>query len=207
MKQGRFIVIEGCDGSGKTTVSTAVFDMLKNDGVDVIYTREPGGIDIAEQIRNVILNPKNTAMDVRTEALLYAASRRQHLVEKILPALEKGQVVLCDRFVYSSLAYQGYARQIGIDEVWDINQFAIEGHLPDAVIYLHIDAQTGLNRIQTRTFLDRLDQEGIDFHNRVYEGYEQVLQTYGKDAVIVDASRSISEVVADVYRLVSQAIQ
>ena len=108
--QGKFITFEGPDGSGKTTCAKGVYDKLKKEGYDVIYTREPGGIEIAEEIRNIILDPKNTKMDARCEALLYAASRRQHLVEKVLPALAKGQIVLCDRFVDSSLAYQGVGR-------------------------------------------------------------------------------------------------
>ena len=129
MDRGWFIVFEGCDGSGKTTVSQGVYQNLIDKGYPVIYTREPGGIDIAEQIRNVILDPKNTAMDSKTEALLYAASRRQHLVEKVIPALEAGKIVICDRFIDSSLAYQGYARHLGIENVYAINQFAVEGHM------------------------------------------------------------------------------
>lgn len=126
MSKGLFITFEGNDGCGKTTISTQVYEKMKEAGYPVIYTREPGGIDIAEQIRGVILDPKNTAMDARTEALLYAASRRQHLVEKVLPALANGMIVLCDRFIDSSLAYQGIGRNIGIDEILKINEFAIE---------------------------------------------------------------------------------
>ena len=136
--KGFFITFEGPDGSGKTTISTKVQQKLVEMGYDAIYTREPGGIEIAEQIRNVILDPKNTAMDPKTEALLYAASRRQHLVEKVIPALEKGQIIICDRFIDSSLAYQGYARHLGIDEVYAINEFAIEGHFPDTTIFLNL---------------------------------------------------------------------
>ncbi|MRR18448.1 MAG: dTMP kinase, partial [Deltaproteobacteria bacterium] len=117
MRNGLFITLEGPDGSGKTTVSQYLMKALVQRGFDVVVTREPGGIEIAEQIRHVILDPKNTAMDVKTEALLYAASRRQHLIEKVLPALSEGKLVLCDRFVDSSLAYQGVGRGIGFDEV------------------------------------------------------------------------------------------
>ena len=157
MKKGLFITFEGNDGSGKTTISKMAYEKLMDMGYPVVYTREPGGIDIAEQIRHVILDPKNTAMDARCEALLYAASRRQHLVEKVLPALAKHQIVLCDRFVDSSLVYQGIARGIGIEEVYKINEFAIEGHLPDATIFLHVVLHTGLSRIETRGEKDRLD--------------------------------------------------
>ena len=116
MKKGSFIVIEGPDGSGKTTIALRLKEIL-SEKYDIVHTREPGGIDIAEQIRNIILDPKNTAMEAKTEALLYAASRRQHLVEKVIPALKRGSIVLCERFVYSSLVYQGYARGLGIDAV------------------------------------------------------------------------------------------
>ena len=138
MRKGLLITFEGNDGSGKTTISKRVYEALKEKGYPVIYTREPGGIDIAEQIRRVILDPANTAMDARTEALLYAASRRQHLVEKIIPALSKGEIVLCDRFVDSSLPNQGVGRGIGMDEVWKINEFALEGHMPHATIFLSL---------------------------------------------------------------------
>ena len=141
MKKGYFITFEGPDGSGKTTVSTAVAKRLQEAGIESIYTREPGGIEIAEQIRSVILDPANTAMDSKTEALLYAAARRQHLIEKVLPALEAGKVVICDRFVDSSLAYQGFGRNLGIEEVLSINEFAIEGHWPDKTLYLDLAPQ------------------------------------------------------------------
>lgn len=126
MNKGLFITFEGGEGAGKTTVLTKVEQWLKEKGHALLRTREPGGITIAEKIRTVILDIEHTEMDGRTEALLYAAARRQHLVEKVLPALEKGNIVLCDRFIDSSLAYQGYARGLGIDEVLSINEFAIE---------------------------------------------------------------------------------
>ena len=130
MKKGLFITIEGPDGSGKTTVSKAVADKLLAEGYQVRYTREPGGSAISEKIRDIILDPANTEMDPRTEALLYAASRRQHLVDIVLPLIEQGVTVISDRFVDSSIAYQGYGRQIGADEVYAINAFAIENYMP-----------------------------------------------------------------------------
>lgn len=169
-------------------------------GYPVIYTREPGGIDIAEQIRNVILNPKNTAMDARCEALLYAASRRQHLVEKVLPALDKGQIVLCDRFLDSSLVYQGIARGIGVQEVYDINAFAIEGHLPDATIFLSVDLEVGLSRVSSRGNKDRLDQEGIKFHKRVAQGYDMIKERYKERMHIIDANQTVEEVEASTLK-------
>ena len=194
MQKGLFITFEGNDGSGKTTISQMAYEKLKEMGYPVIYTREPGGIDIAEQIRKVILDPKNTAMDARCEALLYAASRRQHLVEKVLPALEKHQIVLCDRFVDSSLVYQGIARGIGVDEVYRINEFAIEGHLPDATIFLEVSLETGLARVSSRGNLDRLDQEGMEFHQMVAQGYDQIKEKFADRMHIVDANKDVDVV-------------
>ena len=207
MKQGIFITFEGPDGSGKTTVSRYVYEKLLNEGYPVVYTREPGGIDIAEQIRHIVLDPKNTAMDVKTEALLYAASRRQHFVEKVLPALNEGKIVLCDRFVDSSLAYQGIARNIGFNAVLSINEFAIEGHYPDLTVYLNLDAETGIKRIENRTFLDRLDQESIDFHVAVVKGYQTVLERFKERIQIVDASQAIPKVQADAYAIVLNKVK
>lgn len=203
MKYGKFITFEGPDGSGKTTVSKAVLKRLQEDGIAVVYTREPGGSEIAEQIRDVILNPENVKMDARCEALLYAASRRQHLVEIVLPNLEKGVHVISDRFVDSSLAYQGYARGIGMDEVMSINQFAIEAHMPDVTIYLDIPADVGLKRISSgRDVLDRLDQEDLSFHEKVFAGYQKVIATYRDRMILIDATKSLDEVIEESYRVV-----
>ncbi len=203
MKKALFITFEGPDGSGKTTVSKKVIERLLADGYKVTYSREPGGSDIAEQIRKVILDPENTAMDARTEALLYAASRRQHLVEKVLPVLAEGTTVICDRFIDSSLAYQGCGREIGIEEVYSINQFAIEGHMPDRTIFLNIDAETGLARIQRgRDYLDRLDQESVAFHERVHAGYQEVIRRYADRMTVIDASRDVDAVTEDAYQAV-----
>lgn len=198
MKKGMFITFEGPDGSGKTTVSSGVYEKLLQEGYDVLYTREPGGIDIAEQIRSVILDPKNTAMDARCEALLYAASRRQHLVEKVLPALQANKIVICDRFVDSSLAYQGVGRHLGIEEVLQINQFAIEGKMPDKTIYLDLSAEEGLARISSRARVkDRLDQEAISFHQDVYDGYQQIVERFKDRMIIVDALKPAEKVIEE----------
>lgn len=194
MSTGLFISFEGPDGSGKTTVSSFVVEKLVNLGYDVVHTREPGGIDIAEQIRHVILEPKNTLMDSKTEALLYAASRRQHLIEKILPALEAGKIVICDRFVDSSLAYQGVGRDIGFEEVLMINKFAIEDRFPDLTVYLDLPADVGLQRIKDRLYLDRLDQETLDFHAKVVEGYKQVIAYFSHRIQVINANQAIENV-------------
>ena len=168
-----FITLEGPEGSGKTTAVKTAVQKLQELGYEIVQTREPGGTPIAEQIRNVILDKANTAMDPRTEALLYAASRRQHLVEKVWPAIKEGKIVICDRYLDSSLAYQGFGRQIGMQEVLDINLFAIDNTYPDMTIYLDVDEQVGLDRLKDRAFKDRLDQESIDFHHRVKDGYQK----------------------------------
>lgn len=200
--KGLFITFEGPDGSGKTTIATRVVEELKKKGFEVVHTREPGGIDIAEQIRNVILDPKNTRMDGKTEALLYAASRRQHLVERVYPALNNGQIVICERFLDSSLAYQGYGRQLGFDEILSINAFAIDGTYPDKTIYLAIDEEKGLERIKDRSFKDRLDKESIDFHHRVSEGYQEVLRRFSDRICVIDASNDIETVTSDCLNVI-----
>lgn len=203
---GIFITLEGPDGSGKTTIANRIVKTLEEKGFSCVHTREPGGIDIAEQIRNVILDPKNTSMDPRTEALLYAASRRQHLVEKVFPALKENKIVICERFLDSSLAYQGFGRNLGFDEVLKINEFAIEDCFPDLTIYLDINEEEGLKRIGDRAFKDRLDQESIDFHHRVKQGYDEVLKRFKDRIVIVDAANSIEEVTNECVNIILDKI-
>ncbi len=205
--KGIFVTFEGPDGSGKTTISTLVQQRLVELGYDAIYTREPGGIEIAEKIRDIILDPANKTMDAKTEALLYAASRRQHLVEKVLPAIRAGKIVICDRFVDSSLAYQGYGRGLGIDEVFAMNQFAIEGYMPDVTIFLDLNAEEGLKRIETRAFKDRLDLESSNFHQQVCKGYQIVLEKYRHRMKVVDATQSIEKVVNDSLTLILDLIK
>ena len=207
MCNGLFITFEGNDGSGKTTISKLAYEKLKEAGYPVIYTREPGGIDIAEQIRHVILDPKNTAMDPRCEALLYAASRRQHLIEKVLPALADHKIVLCDRFIDSSLVYQGYARGIGVDEVYRINEFAIEGHMPQATVFLSVTLETGLSRVNNRGNLDRLDSEGMEFHKKVAEGYDMIKEKFKDRMYVVDANKDIDSVLEDTMQTLLEIIK
>ncbi len=207
MKKALFITIEGPDGSGKTTVSKAIYEKLSSEGYKLKLTREPGGSKIAEQIRNIILDIKNSEMDARCEALLYAAARRQHLVDKVLPALRDGVSVISDRFIDSSLAYQGVGRKIGIENVWQINQFAIDDCLPDKTIYLDIDAQVGLKRIQReRNHLDRLDKEELSFHQLVFKGYQEVLKLFPDRFIKVDASQDIQKVIKDTYAIVKELL-
>ena len=204
--KGYFITLEGPDGSGKTTVTNAVCEKLEQMGYQIVHTREPGGIEIAEQIRSVILDPKNTAMDAKTEALLYAASRRQHLVERVFPALKQGKIVICERFLDSSLAYQGYGRQLGFDEVLSINLFATDNIYPDLTVYLDVDEEIGLSRLKDRSFKDRLDQESIDFHHRVSQGYKEVLKRFKDRICIVDASKPLDEVIDNTLNTILKLI-
>lgn len=204
---GKFITFEGPDGSGKTTVSKIVAAKLQSEGYKVLLTREPGGIDISEQIRNIILDKRNTKMEARTEALLYAASRRQHLVEKVKPALDQGYLVICDRFVDSSLAYQGVARNIGIDEVYQMNLFAIGNIMPDATVFFDLPYEMGLARInQGDRATDRLDLETNDFHKKVYDGYMIICDKFKDRITKIDASRSIDEVVEQVMTVIKSKL-
>lgn len=176
--KGYWISFEGGEGSGKTTLIEMLRQELELRGHDVIVTREPGGVRIAEQIREIILRLDNTAMDPITEALLFAASRRQHLVEKVLPALERGQVVLMDRYVDSSIAYQGYARELGMTQIRQLNEFAIQGALPDITFWIDLDPEIGLSRIaDSGRVVNRLDKETRLFHERVRQGYRQIAET------------------------------
>ncbi|MET3852337.1 MULTISPECIES: dTMP kinase [unclassified Paenibacillus] len=203
---GAFITLEGGEGSGKTTVIGKIGEYFNRLAIPYMMTREPGGIEIAEKIREIILNPSHTAMDARTEALLYAASRRQHLAEKVEPALEKGITVICDRFVDSSLVYQGYARGLGMDEVWAINQFAIHDRMPDLTFYLDIEPETGLQRIAANQGreVNRLDLEGLSFHQKVREGYRIIASRYPERIVVIDASKEQSAVEQDIIRVLQE---
>ncbi|WP_326511880.1 dTMP kinase [Clostridium intestinale] len=209
MGKGMFITFEGGDGAGKSTVINKVYEELVEKNLSCMITREPGGIDIAEQIREVILNVKNTKMDARTEALLYAAARRQHLAEKVVPALEEGKIVLCDRFLHSSLAYQGYARGLGIEEVYEINKFAIDSYMPDLVILFDIEPKLGLERINKNKGreINRLDKENMDFHDKVREGYSILMEKYNHNIVKVDASGEVDEVYLEVSKIINENIE
>ncbi|WEK54257.1 MAG: dTMP kinase [Candidatus Cohnella colombiensis] len=205
---GTFITFEGGEGAGKTTLIHALARKLQHKGHEVLITREPGGIPIAEAIRAVILNKENTAMDARTEALLYAAARRQHLAEKVFPALARGVDVLCDRFIDSSLVYQGIARGLGLEAVWSINRFATEGCMPDLTLYLDLEPEVGLKRIQANDEreLNRLDLENLDFHQMVRAGYQQVAEQFNDRIVTLDADVSAEELTEQAWKLVEDKL-
>ncbi len=195
--KGIFISFEGPDGSGKSTQIRLFSQYLKDSGFDVVLTREPGGTPISEKIRSIILDPENEEMDGMTEALLYAASRAQHVAQLIKPALDEGKVVLTDRFMDSSIAYQGYARGLG-DKIRIINEYAIGGVHPDLTFFIDISPEEGLKRAGRRNKLDRLEKESIAFHNAVYEGYRALFDIYRDRYVIIDGSKSIDAVSKDV---------
>ncbi|MBA8896946.1 dTMP kinase [Clostridium saccharobutylicum] len=208
MTKGLFIVFEGGEGTGKTTAIEAIYNWLIENNFKCIKTREPGGIKISEEIRQVILNKNNTAMDGRTEALLYAAARRQHLVEKVIPALQNETIVLCDRFIDSSLAYQGYARGLGIEEVMSINKFAIGEYMPDISILFDLDPKIGLERISSsnQREINRLDLEKLDFHENVRVGYNIVYENNKHRIIKIDASKSKENVISDIKKILKAKI-
>ena len=206
---GHFITLEGGEGAGKTSVLHNLKKKLIDKGYDVLTTREPGGIEIAEKIRKVILDPSHTKMDARTEALLYAAARRQHLIEKVYPALETGKVVLCDRFIDSSLAYQGYARGLGIDEVFAINEFAIQDCMPSLTLFFNIEPKKGLQRIASNKNRERnrLDLEKIQFHESVYEGYQILMRKFPDRIKELNADQTIEKVVKEAFDYVISYVE
>lgn len=199
-----FITLEGPEGSGKTTAVETAVNKLMEMGYQIVRTREPGGTPIAEQIRNVILDKNNTAMDPRTEALLYAASRRQHLVEKVWPALKEGKIVICDRYLDSSLAYQGGARGLGVDNILNINLFATENTWPDLTLLFDIKPEIGLERIakNANREVNRLDLEKIEFHNKVRQTFLDLSKRYPERFVVIDASQSREKVAEDTLQAI-----
>lgn len=203
-----FVTIEGPEGSGKSSVTKEVVKLLEAEGETVVLTREPGGTPIAEEIRNVILDKANTAMDPVTEALLYAASRRQHLVEKIWPLSKEGKIVISDRFLDSSLAYQGGARGIGIDKVLALNQYATDGFYPDLTLLFDLDPRIGMQRIAANNNreVNRLDLEKIEFHDKVRQTFLELAKRFNDRFVVLDASKPFDEVVQDAYKAINDRI-
>ena len=191
---GKFITLEGPDGSGKSTIINLIGDYLKQNKIEFISTREPGGTLIGEEIRDIIIDNRNTNMVPETEALLFAAARAQHVHERIIPAIEDGKIVICDRFLLSSLAYQGVGRNLGIEEVKQINDFGISGIYPDLILFFNIDSEITLERKTNLEGGDRLEQEGSMFHNKVYKGYMELIKEYSKNLIIIDATKTIDEV-------------
>lgn len=200
--RGLFIVLEGPDGSGKSTMAEMIGDYYKKAGREIIFTREPGGTKISEQIRGIILDNNNSEMAYTTEALLYAASRAQHVAEFIKPNLEDGKVVISERYVYSSIVYQGIGRNLGIQKVREINDFAINGLKPDLVLFFDIDPEKALNRKLSKGDSDRLENEKLEFHKNVYEGYKNIMEYYD-EIISIDADKSADELFDDIKNIIN----
>ncbi|WP_227003875.1 dTMP kinase [Salicibibacter halophilus] len=207
MGRGRFITFEGGEGSGKTSVIPRIASRLEADGHETLVSREPGGVASAEKIRHLLLSDEEEELDRYTEVLLFAAARRQHLVEKIIPALEAGKIVLCDRYLDSSLVYQGYASGVGIEQVREINLFAVQHWLPDRTFFLDIPIEVGLARIaQNAREENRLDQKGRAFHEQVRNGYH-LLATEAADRFrMINADASISHVEENIYASIREML-
>lgn len=186
--KGTFITFEGCEGAGKSTQIRLLSQYLAEQGKECVVTREPGGSAISEAIRAVILDGKNTAMTDECEALLYAAARAQHLSDTVLPALEAGKTVLCDRYIFSSFAYQGYGRGLDMEFLRAVNSFALQGHMPDITLFLDIPPRSAFERKHGADRNDRIEQAGEAFHARVYQGYLRLAEEYPGQIVRVDCS-------------------
>jgi dTMP kinase len=200
---GLFITLEGPDGSGKTTQAQLLVEWLQDEGRDVLLTREPGGSDIGNQIRDVLHDSGNTAMSARTEFLLYSASRAQHVSRTILPSLASGTIVISDRYADSSLAYQGYGRGLDLEVLRTVTAFATQGLTPDLTLYFDIAAGDGLERrLLGGEEWNRMDGEALAFHRRVREGYLELARVEPERWELIDANRPIGEVHADVKQLV-----
>lgn len=209
MKQGTLISIEGPEGAGKSSVLEALLPRLENAGIAYITTREPGGVEIAEKIREVILDPSHTEMDPKTELLLYIASRRQHLAERVLPALKAGKLVIMDRFIDSSVAYQGFGRGLAVADIEWLNQFATDGLKPNRTFYFDIDVEEGLARIAKSASreVNRLDLEGLSLHQKVRQGYLAILEKEPQRVVKIDASQPFDQVVEDTWLLLKEVLE
>lgn len=192
MDKGLFITFEGPDGSGKTTQIERLKTFIQSKGYDAILTREPGGTAIGEKLREIVLDKQYMEMDYMTEALIYAAARAQHVEQIIKPALEGGKTVICDRFIDSSIVYQGYGRKLG-DCVRVINEYAVRGCFPDITFLLKVDPEIGKLRIKADD-QDRLELEKMDYHRAVYRAYEELEKNYPERIIGIDAGRSIDEI-------------
>ncbi len=200
--KGLFIVLEGPDGSGKSTMANKIGEYYKLKGKEIEFTREPGGTNISEKIRELILDNNNVEMDYRTEALLYAAARAQLVSQKIIPWLEKGKVVISERFVYSSLVYQGLGRGLNLEDIKKINDFATCNIVPNLVLLFDIDPEKALNRKLRFNNGDRLENENISFHRRVYDGYKKIASYY-PEIKTINAERSIEELFEEIKNIIN----
>ena len=203
-----FITFEGPDGSGKTTQARLLAEWLRERGYEVVLSREPGGTDIGDQIRTVLHDPANGAMDARTEILLYSASRAQHVAQRIRPALAAGQIVVSDRYADSTLAYQGYGRGLDLETLRQITDFATGGLTPDLTLYLDIPPEEGLERRQVGgDEWNRLDAEALEFHQRVRAGYLRLIKGEPERWVVVHGDRPVEEVREEIRGVVEERLR
>ena len=204
MKTGKLITFEGCDGCGKSTQLKLLSDYLTEKGIPHIFTREPGGGKISEAIREILLNGKNAEMTDECEALLYAAARMQHLADRVEPALQEGKLVICDRYVDSSLAYQAYARGLGVEFITQINERALTNYCPDLTVFIDLSPEDAFKRKKGADADDRLEQAGMEFHRKVYAGYKELAKKYSKRIFSVDGKQTPEEIFADVVKVLKE---
>lgn len=202
--RGKFITFEGCDGCGKSTQLKLLSEYLTREGIPHIFTREPGGGKISEAIREILLSGKNSEMTDECEALLYAAARAQHLRDRVEPALAEGKLVICDRYVDSSLAYQAYARGLGKEFIEKINAFALERYLPDVTVFIDLSPAAAFRRKKGADENDRLEQAGMAFHEKVYAGYKALAEEYPERIACVDGSKTPDGIFADVLEILKK---
>ena len=203
-KRGKFITFEGCEGCGKSTQVRLFNEYLTKEGIPHIFTREPGGEKISEEIRRILLDANNAEMTNECEALLYAASRVQHLNDRVEPALAAGKLVVCDRYVDSSLAYQGYGRGLGREFVSGVNAYALQNYLPDVTIFIDLTPEAAFKRKHGADENDRLEQAGMAFHQRVYDGFKKVAAAYPERFVCVDGNQTPEEIFAEVLAVLKE---
>lgn len=204
--RGVLVTFEGVEGSGKSTQADKLADFLRGQGMECVVSREPGGTPIGEQVRSILLDPKNRAMDGRTELFLYLASRSQHVFEKVMPAVAAGKVVILDRYAESSVAYQGAGRELGEQVVSRLNRLATHNLKADLVVVVDVPVAVGQKRKQGDE-LDRLEQERIEFHERVRSSYLAMARRAGRRIRVVDGRKSPDEIQADVRRLVLELLE
>ena len=204
MKEGIFITFEGCEGAGKSTQAKKVFKKLLSKGYDVVFTYEPGGTEIADEIRHILLNKKfSEKMEPKAELLLYFASRAQHIENLILPSLREGKIIICDRFSDATFAYQGYARGLDMEKIMQLNDFSTNGITPNLTILIDIDVEKGLKRGRKRnngkTLFDRMENEELEFHRKVRLGYLDLAKKYSDRIMVFDGSLSVDALFEKIY--------
>lgn len=202
--RGKFVTFEGCDGCGKSTQLKLLSTYLTENNIPHIFTREPGGGKISEAIREILLNGKNGDMTDECEALLFAAARVQHLRDRVEPALREGKLVICDRYVDSSLAYQAYARELGREFIEKINAYALENYLPDLTVFIDLTPEAAFRRKHGADENDRMEQAGMTFHKRVYEGYSALANEYPERIARVDGEKTPNEIFESVLALLKE---